>query len=294
MADRLPVYGGQALLEGVLMRGRHTLAIAVRAPAGDIQLQTERLGALYQSRWMQVPFVRGVLGLWDSLSLGVRGLNYSARVANGEPGDLQRGADWGSLFVGVGFALLLFFLLPAGLSWMVELWAPLGGWWSNLLEGVVRLAVLAGYMRAVGSIPEVARVFAYHGAEHKTINAFEAGAELVPERVAEFSLLHPRCGTAFLFILVVFSVLIFSLIGQQPLLVRLASRIVFIPVLAGVAYEMLRFVARNFEHPLVRALAAPGLAMQRLTTREPDAEMLAVAIAAFECMRAGEAAAVVR
>lgn len=288
MANPLPVYGGQALLEGVLMRGRHTLAIAVRAPAGDIQLQTEQLGALYQSRWMQVPFVRGVLGLWDSLSLGVRGLNYSARVANGEPGDLQRSSDWGSVVIGIGFALALFFLLPAGLSALVELWVPLGSWRANLLEGVLRLAILIGYMLLVGLLPEIARVFAYHGAEHKTINAFEAGAELVPERVAEFSLLHPRCGTAFLLLLVVFSVLLFSLIGQQPLLVRLATRIAFIPVLAGVAYELLRFVARNFGHPLVRALAAPGLAMQRLTTREPDAEMLAVAIAAFECMRAGE------
>lgn len=294
MANPLPVYGGQALLEGVLMRGRHTLAIAVRAPAGDIQLQTEQLGALYQSRWMQVPFVRGVLGLWDSLLLGVRGLNYSARVANGEPGDLQRSSDWGSVVIGIGFALALFFLLPAGISALVELWVPLGSWRANLLEGVLRLAILIGYMLLVGLLPEIARVFAYHGAEHKTINAFEAGAELVPERVAEFSLLHPRCGTAFLLILVVFSVMLFSLIGQQPLLVRLATRIAFIPVLASVAYELLRLVARNFGNPLVRALAAPGLAMQRLTTREPDADMLAVAIAAFECMRAGEAAAVGR
>ena len=294
MAEPLPVYGGQALLEGVLMRGRHTMAIAVRSPAGNIQLETELLGALYQSRWMQVPFVRGVLGLWDSLSLGMRGLNYSARIASGEAGDLQRGADWGSLLAAVGFALGLFFLLPAGLGWAVELWLPLGGWWSNLFEGGVRLAILVGYMLLVGLMPEVARVFAYHGAEHKTINAFEAGAELVPDRVAEFSLLHPRCGTAFLLILVVFSVLIFSLIGQQPLLVRLATRIAFIPVLAGVAYELLRFGARNFGNPLVRALAAPGLAMQRLTTREPDREMLAVAIAAFECMRAGEIDAVAR
>jgi uncharacterized protein YqhQ len=224
----------------------------------------------------------------------MRGLNYSARVANGEPGDLQRYSDWGSLIMGIGFALSLFFLLPAGLSSLVELWVPLGSWWANLLEGVMRLAILLSYMLLLGLVPEIARVFAYHGAEHKTINAFEAGAELVPERVADFSLLHPRCGTAFLLMLVVFSVLVFSLIGQQPLLVRLATRIAFIPVLAGLAYELLRFGARNFGNPLVRALAAPGLAMQRLTTREPDAEMLAVAIAAFECMRAGEKTATAR
>ena len=292
MTDALPVYGGQALLEGVLMRGRHTLAIAVRAPGGDIQLQTERLGPLYQSRWMQVPFVRGVLGLWDSLSLGIRGLNYSARVASGETGDLNRAAEWGSILAAVGFALGVFFLMPAGFAWFVELWFPLGAWWGSLLEGCIRLLVLVGYMLVVGLLPEVARVFAYHGAEHKTINAFEAGAELVPDRVGSFSLLHPRCGTAFILILVVFSVLIFSVIGRQPLWLRLISRIALIPVLAGVAYELLRLIARNFQRPFVRVLAAPGLFMQRLTTREPDAEMLAVAIAAFEAMRAGERAAV--
>jgi uncharacterized protein YqhQ len=164
----------------------------------------------------------------------------------------------------------------------------MNAWWSNLLEGLIRLALLVGYIWAVGQIPDIRRVFAYHGAEHKTINAYEAGAELTPENVARYPLEHTRCGTAFLLTLVLLSVLVFSLLGPLPWGWRLASRILLLPVLAGVAYEYIRWTARHIESPLVRLMVKPNLALQSLTTREPSSEMLEVSIAAFTAMRTNE------
>jgi uncharacterized protein YqhQ len=161
-------------------------------------------------------------------------------------------------------------------------------WIGSLIEGITRLAILIGYIWLIGRIPEIRRVFAYHGAEHKTINAFEAGAELTPQCVSRFSLEHPRCGTAFLLTLVVFSVLVFTLLGPMPLGLRLLSRIILIPVIAGVAYEYIRWTANHLNSRFVQAIVKPNLALQRLTTREPNLEMLEVSIAAFQAMRSSE------
>jgi uncharacterized protein YqhQ len=175
-------------------------------------------------------------------------------------------------------------------SHLAEVYLNLSPNWGNVVEGLVRLAILVGYMVAIGRVEDIDRVFGYHGAEHKTINAYEAGVKLVPKEVEKFPLEHPRCGTAFLLTVIVFSILIFSLLGPMPLLQRLATRVLLIPLLASLAYEYLRWTARHFSSPLVRLLVAPNLAMQRLTTRPPDHSMLEVAIAAFEDMRAKEQA----
>jgi uncharacterized protein YqhQ len=190
------------------------------------------------------------------------------------------------------FGLGLFFLAPAGLASLGETWLGLNPWLGSLLEGLVRLGLIIGYLWAIGFMPDIRRLFGYHGAEHKTIHAFEAGAELTPESVARFPLEHPRCGTAFLLTVVVFSILLFAALGPLPLWARLVSRIVLIPVVAGIAFEYIRFTARHLSNPLVRVLIIPNLALQRLTTREPDTSMLEVAICAFKAMRSQEEVAV--
>ena len=175
--------------------------------------------------------------------------------------------------------------VPSAVIWMAVF---VNSWWGNLAEGLVRLALLIGYIWAVGFIPDIKRVFAYHGAEHKTINAFEAGADLTPENVARFSLEHPRCGTAFILTLVLLSIIVFSLLGPLPMFWRLVSRVLMLPILAGVAYEYIRWTANHLDSALVRWLVKPNLALQNLTTREPSLDMLEVSIAAFNAMRAGE------
>ena len=198
-------------------------------------------------------------------------------------------ADFAGLQAGEGKEqVALFFLAPAALGQLSEHYLGLNAWLGNLVEGLVRLALLILYIALIGRMPDIRRVFAYHGAEHKTINAFEAGVELTPENVSRHSVEHPRCGTAFLLTLVVMSIILFSLLGPLPTAWRLASRVLLLPVLAGLAYEYIRFTANHLSSPLVRLLVRPNLALQHLTTRQPDLDMLEVSIAAFQAMRAEE------
>ncbi len=291
MSERLPSYGGQAVIEGVMMRGTKTMAVAVRDPDEKLQLHQQELSSIYQNWVARVPFVRGILGLWDALGLGIRSLMYSADVAGGEEVEFEGPLAWGSIAFSLVLGLGLFFVTPAALSEYGENLLGLSSGWGNLLEGVLRLGIVIGYIYLIGLMEDVKRLYGYHGAEHKTINAFEDGAELTPENVAKYPLEHPRCGTAFLLTVVVFSVLLFALIGPLPLLLRLASRLVLIPVLAAVAYEYLRFTARYIHNPIVRILVIPNLLLQRLTTREPDEKMIEVAIFAFQTMRKAESEA---
>jgi uncharacterized protein YqhQ len=267
-----------------MMRGKLAAAMAVRAPNGDIFIHKEPLGKIYSSKISKVPFLRGLVMLWDALGLGIRMLTMSANVQTGEDEKIEGPAMFVTLFLSLAIAIGLFFLLPAALGHLVEGSLRLNAWWGNLAEGLVRLLILVLYIAFIGRIPEIQRVFAYHGAEHKTINAFEAGAELTPQRVACYSVEHPRCGTAFLLTLVLLSIVIFSLLGPMPLALRLATRILLIPVLAGVAYEYIRWTARHLQSPLVRLLIRPNLALQHLTTREPSLDMLEVSISAFNTM----------
>ena len=290
MTEKLPAYGGQAVIEGVMMRGAQAVAIAMRAPNQEIVVHTEQLGAIYRSRIGKIPFLRGLIALWDALGLGMRALTLSANTQTGEDEKLEGPALWLTLAISLGLGVGLFFLAPAAVGQLTERLLGWNAWWGNLVEGLIRLGLLVGYIWAVGRIPDIRRVFAYHGAEHKTINAYESGAELTPECVAHYSLEHPRCGTAFLLTLVLLSVLLFSLLGPLPIVWRLASRILLLPVLAGLAYEYIRWTARHLDSPLVRTLIRPNLALQHLTTREPSLDMLEVSIAAFNAMRAGERA----
>ncbi len=281
-------YGGQAVLEGVMMRGAHKFAVAVRNPAGEIVIHEQPISAALYRGWVsKTPFVRGVVGLWDALGLGTRALMWSADIALGEEEDssifsgaLGIGTLAVSLLIGVG----VFFIFPTAAS------TGLGNLLGlqdnptlvNLIETIIQLVILIGYMSLIGRIPDVKRLFGYHGAEHKTINAYEAGAELTPEVVQHFPIEHPRCGTAFLLTVAFVGFFVFSLFGRPDFLVLILSRIVLIPVIAGIAYELLRFTARHIDNPIIRLMVIPNLALQHLTTRQPDLTMIEVAIAAFK------------
>jgi uncharacterized protein YqhQ len=292
MKDKPFNYGGQAVLEGVMMRGSRALAVAVRNPAGEIVTHVEPVNqTLYNGPINRIPFVRGLTMIWDALGLGMRSLMFSADVALGEDEETSFSGPvaWGTLTFSFAFAIGLFFVLPSLVVNFIDDRIS-SSLLSNLLEGLFRLLLFVGYVYLIGLMPDIRRVFGYHGSEHKTINAYEAGAELTPASVQRFTTLHPRCGTAFLLSVVVISILLFSLLGRPPLWLRVVSRIVLIPVIAGVAYEYIRFSARHMDKLWMRAIVAPNLAMQRLTTREPDLEMLEVSITAFNCMMAAEKA----
>jgi len=284
-------YGGQAVFEGVMMRGRHVVALAVRRPSGEIAVHTEPLaGLLYTSRWMTLPFLRGSVRLWDALILGTRMLMLSANLAldqDEEGRELTGPFAWGTLALSLGLGVTIFLLVPAFLVSLFDGYVS-SSLLSNALEGAIRLGILVGYLGLVGLLPDIKRVFAYHGAEHKTINAYEDGALLEPEVVRAYSSVHSRCGTSFLLVIVVLTVLIFALLGRPPLLLRLVSRILLLPLIAGISYELIRFSAAHRTNPLIRLFLVPNLALQRLSTGEPDESMLEVAITALKQVLAGE------
>lgn len=286
-------YGGQAVIEGVMMRGRGQMAVAVRAPTGEIVVHEEPLtAAIYTRKWGGWPFVRGLRMLWDALGLGMRALLWSADVALREEGQETQPTftgpvAWTTIAASLAFSVALFFLLPtAAAKWLAP--AAGSGLLVSVIEGAIRLALFLAYLWAIGFMPDIRRVFAYHGAEHKTINAYEAGAALTPESVGRFTTAHTRCGTSFLLSVMIIAILVFAPFHFDNLFVRLASRLLLIPVVAGIAYEFQRFSAAHVDHPLVRALITPGLLLQRLTTREPDAAMLECAIAALKPVLAAD------
>jgi uncharacterized protein YqhQ len=302
-------YGGQAVIEGVLMRGAHDVSIAVRNPEGQIVVHQEPLNkTLYQGFVAKTPFLRGIVGLWDAMGLGTKALMWSADVALGEEEDVTFGGAVGfatvavSLLIGIGFFFLLPTVTATGIGsalgivpaqeaaegtrrFFIFYEAQPIGWRAtvvNFIEAVVQLGLLVGYIALISRMEDVKRLFQYHGAEHKTINAYEAGDELTPEVVAKYPIEHPRCGTAFLLTVVFVSVIVFSLIGRPPFLWLILSRIVFIPVIAGISYELLRWSAANIDKPIVRLIVTPNLMLQHLTTRTPDEDMLEVAIVSFK------------
>ncbi len=283
-------YGGQAVLEGVMMRGSKAMAVAVRSPEGEIVTHIEPVNqTIYDGPVSRIPFVRGLTMLWDALGLGLKSLMFSADVALAEEEDVSFGGPvaWGTVAISFAFGIGLFFVLPVLVVGFLDRWIE-SSLVSNLVEGVIRLLLFVGYVWIIGKTPDIKRVFAYHGAEHKTINTFEAGQQVLLENVQRFTTVHPRCGTGFLLSVVVISILLFSLLGRPDWWLRVLSRILLIPVVAGMAYEYIRFSARHMDNRVIRAITAPNLAMQRLTTREPDSDMLEVAITAFNGMMAAE------
>lgn len=276
-------YGGQAVIEGVMIRGRQHMAVAVRRPSGEIIVHSEPLPVgLYNSPIGRLLLVRGLTMLWDTLVLGIRSLMFSANVALEEEGGHFGGPMiWGSLFLSLLFGVGFFVLLPMLLIGLVDSYIN-SSLVSNLAEGVIRLLFFLVYLLAIGRLPDIRRVFAYHGAEHKTINAYEAGAPLIPQEVKTFTTAHTRCGTSFLLVVLVLFVLLSSLLGRPPLLWRILSRLALLPVVAAFAYEFIKFTARHYNQALVKLLVVPSLWLQQLTTREPDDGMLEVSIAALK------------
>jgi len=282
-------YGGQALIEGVLMRGRSAVAVAMRHPDGSIVTATEGLDSpLHRSRYGRWPFVRGLVVLYDTLVVGFRWLTRSANVAaSGEGVELGRGSVAIMIIVAIGLGVGIFLLLPLLLA-QLTIRGPLAGLLDplaggnpvveHLLEGVLRLLIFVGYLFLISRAADVRRVFQYHGAEHMTIHALENGDPLVPAAIRRYPTAHPRCGTEFILVVVVVSIVAFSLLAGQSLLVSIAGRVALIPVIAAVSYELLRFGARNRANALVRAVFMPGIWLQMITTRQPDDGMVEVAI----------------
>lgn len=292
-------YGGQAVIEGVMMRGSKAFAVAVRNPQGEIITHVEPLNqAIYGGKIAQIPFLRGLTLLWDALGLGIKALMFSAEVALPEEGTKSENpgtvfsepAQWAMVAFSLSLAIGLFFVLPVFLTGLVERGFQItpSSLLSHLVEGIIRLAILIGYVWGVGLMPDIRRVYGYHGAEHKTIHAYEANVPLTPESARRFPIEHPRCGTAFLLTVVVVSILIYSLFPPMSIWLRVLSRLVLLPVIAGIAYEFIRFTAKHQNNAFIRFIIKPNLALQRLTTREPDDTMLEVAIVALEQVLAYE------
>jgi uncharacterized protein YqhQ len=287
VAKRDAPLGGQAVLEGVMMRGVSTWAVAVRNPAGQVELSSEPLRPwAKRHRLWRLPVLRGVVALGESLKIGFRALAISAnaQIEEDEEGKKEEigGWLWGlTIALSLALSIGLFFVLPVGLTSLIkdELGSAYLFW---LVEGILRTAIFIGYIVVISRLPDLRRVFEYHGAEHKTISCYEAEDELVPQRAKLYSRLHPRCGTSFLLIVMVLAIFIFAPIGLPAWYWLLASRILGIPLIAGLSYEVIKWAGRNRRKRWVRGLMWPGLMLQNLTTREPDEEQLAVAIAALE------------
>ncbi|MDE2669624.1 MAG: DUF1385 domain-containing protein [Chloroflexota bacterium] len=295
-------YGGQAVIEGVMIRAPRHMAVAVRHPSGEIVRHSEELTGFTTGRLRQIPLVRGAVVLWETLSLGLRAINYSSRIALDEPAEddgeaaaattplpdeeepLADAAMWFSMTVGIVFAVGLFFVGPVLLANFLES-QGIARAGVVAIEAAVRLVLFVAYIALIGLMPDIRRVFQYHGAEHMTIHAYEAARPLQVADVRRFPKEHTRCGTSFLVVVIMIALaafLAFDLLVDQGIVVRILSRVVLLPPIAGISYEVLRFGARFESNALVRAMFAPNIALQALTTRVPEDDQIEVAIAAFE------------
>lgn len=283
-------YGGQAVLEGVMMRGRRQATVAVRAPGGELALKHIPLADRSGSPLAKVPILRGFLSLREAFVIGRQALDFSASVAIGEEEELPPVVQWAIFGVALAVGVGIFVVLPSLIANVAaDMGAPV--LLRELIEGLINLALVLGYIYAISRLRDIQRVFGYHGAEHKAINAHEAGAPLTVEAVRGFTRIHPRCGTSFLVIAALIGFVIFLSVAGLPLWQRILARVVLIPVVAAVAFEFLRLAAANYRRPWVRALLAPTLATQYLTTREPDDAMIAAAIAALAPVLAADGVA---
>ncbi|MCL2679681.1 MAG: DUF1385 domain-containing protein [Dehalococcoidia bacterium] len=291
MADKIR-YGGQAVMEGVMMRGTKSIATVVRRPDGTLAKSVHPLHPIYTGRWRKMPLVRGDIAMLEATVLGAEALMFSTGIALEEPSDEKpeteekKGSSggpmiWIMLLLSMALAVCMFSLLPLFLTrWILP--GMQGSLAFNLLEGVLRLGIFLIYLRAVSFMPDIRRTFAYHGAEHKTIHAYEAGVELTPENVQKHTTAHARCGTAFLLAVMLIAILIFSIVGELSWWWLLASRILLLPVIAAIAYEVTQWAARHEKNLLAKIMIAPGMWLQRLSTRHPDDQMVEVAITALK------------
>ncbi len=285
--------GGQAVLEGVMMRGVSTWAVAVRKPSADdgeigpIDVQTfSMVPWAKRRRILRLPVVRGVVALVESLGIGLRALGISANAQlEGEGQEISGGVWAGTVVIALLFAIGLFFVVPVGVTSLFR--HQIGSsvlFWA--IEGVLRTAIFLGYLALLSRLRDLARVLEYHGAEHKVISCYEAGDELTPARASLYSRLHPRCGTSFLLVVMIVAIFVFAPIGLPAWWVLVLTRIFGVPLIAGLSFEVIKWAGRNRRRPWVRAIMAPGMQLQKLTTREPDLDQLSVAIAALEAVLA--------
>ena len=282
--NKKPNVGGQAVIEGVMMRGKTHVAVAVRQPDGEISVDVRPVNSI-SDRYpiLKKPFLRGVVSLVESLVMGMKALAYSAQVSGDEDEKLDSKEMALTIAVSAGLAILLFIVIP---TWSMRFLTGItqDHMALNLAEGVLRMAIFLAYIAAISSTNDIQRVFQYHGAEHKTIYTYEAGLPLKVENVRPFSTLHPRCGTNFLMIVMLISMFIFTFLGWPSLWERIASRIILMPVIAGVSYELIRYAGAHTDNPLVRIAITPGLLLQKLTTRQPDDSQIEVAIASLKAV----------
>lgn len=291
MAEERFAYGGQAVIEGVMIRGRRFLTMAVRRPRGDIHVECQPLSSFYTGPLRRIPLVRGILTLIEMLILGMRALNRSAIVALEEEFEgHEQMSKWAmgiTLVVALAFGIAIFFVGPLLLAHTMDAYIS-SSVASNLVEGLIRVAVLLAYVWVVGYMKDIRRVFGYHGAEHKAVHAHEAGLPLEPASLKPFSTAHARCGTAFLLVVMVVSIIVFTFMGRPGIEWRIASRVLMVPVIAAISYEIIRFSGRHQANRLVRLIMTPNLWLQKLTTREPDERMMEVAIKAMEAAVAAD------
>jgi uncharacterized protein YqhQ len=273
-------YGGQAVMEGVMIRSRKYIVTALRKPDGSIKIDKQPLSNLYTGKLRNLPLFRGIIVLIESLVLGIQTLFYSANEALEKEGEKIGGWwMWLMLFVSLAFAVALFFLAPLFLTNLLNIQDPFV---FNLVDGLIRLVIFVLYLFLVSLMPDIKRVFAYHGAEHKTVNGYEAGVPLEPESVKKFSKAHIRCGGSFLFVVLIIAILVFSLVGKPALWILVLSRVLLLPVISALGYEVIYFGARHANNIFVKIILSPGLWVQSITTRQPDSGQLEVAIAAMK------------
>ena len=272
-------YGGQAVIEGVMMRGQKTMVTVVRRPRGELAVDTQPLAPIYTGGMRKAPLIRGIIVLIETLVLGIKTLLYSARVSlEEEEEEISKGSVWLMVTISLALAVALFFIAPLFLTRLLNINSPLG---FNLVEGFIRVAIFILFLKLITLMPDIKRTFAYHGAEHKAVNAYEDGAPLEVEAARKYHTAHRRCGTSFLFAVLIIAIIVFALIGLPSLWLMVLSRIILIPVIAAIGYEVTQFGARHSKNIFARAILAPGMWLQSLTTREPDDSQLEVALTAL-------------
>ena len=272
-------YGGQAVIEGVMMRGQKNMVTVVRRPHGELAVDTQPLAPIYTGRMRKAPLIRGIIVLIETLVLGIKTLLYSARVSlEEEEEEISRGSVWLMVTISLALAVALFFIAPLFLTKLLNINSPLV---FNLVEGFIRVAFFILFLKLITLMPDIKRTFAYHGAEHKAVNAYEDGAPLEVEAARKYHTAHQRCGTSFLFAVLIIAIIVFALIGLPSLWLMVLSRIILIPVIAAIGYEVTQFGARHSKNIFARVTLAPGMWLQSLTTREPDDSQLEVALAAL-------------
>ena len=279
MTEKKHNYGGQAVIEGVMIRGKRMMSTAVRRSDGEIVVDTQPLPSIYTGRLRALPLTRGIVVLIEALVLGMKTLMYSANISLDEEGEKIEGPlMWVTMAVAMLIGVAVFFLVPMFLTKLFTIGNTV---LFHLVEGLIRMAIFILYLRLISFMPDIKRVFAYHGAEHKVVNAHEAGATLEVEAVSGYSTAHVRCGSSFLFVVLILAIIVFALIGLPSVWIMVLSRLALIPVISALGYEVIYFGSRHTENPLVRAVLAPGLWLQALTTRPPDEQQIEVALLAL-------------